>query len=195
MASTRDPAPLFRAFRLSSFLTRRKAVLANAWTATLCVVLNMNEPYIVCVCVCVRARAFACERERRRETARKRQRESYTLLEDRYSASLEGNHTHHFRRRGPRQETWLKLRNVLLLRSIPFHVPSWFCSHAPWGFQCICLLFTLFQSLFEARACLRASSRDVIRCLYHGRFKERIAVSPRRSLQPFPWRFKHCTGT
>jgi hypothetical protein len=44
-----------------------------------------------------------------------------------------------------------------------------------------------FHTVFnvsDALACLRASSRGVIRRLYAcGRFKERIAVSPRRSLQ------------
>ena len=44
--------------------------------------------------------------------------------------------------------------------------------------------FSHFFNVSEALACLRASSRVVIRRLYPcGRFKERIAVSPRRSLQ------------
>jgi hypothetical protein len=47
--------------------------LANSWTATLCVVLNMNEPYIVCVCV--RARARVCVRERGKEGDSVRARE------------------------------------------------------------------------------------------------------------------------
>ena len=44
--------------------------------------------------------------------------------------------------------------------------------------------FSHFFNVSDALACLRASSRGVIRRLYPGgRFKERIAVSPRRSLQ------------
>jgi hypothetical protein len=83
----------------------------------------MNEPYIVCVCVC--ACACACEREEGRERARERARESYTLLEDRYGASLEGNHTSFQTMESEEGDlNRLKLRNWLLLRSIPFHVPS-----------------------------------------------------------------------
>ena len=138
--------------------------------------------HILCVCVCVCARARACEREGGRETARERESESYMLLEDSYGALAWKKITHHFRRRGPGKGDLnrLKLLNLLLLRSIPFHVPSGFCFPAPWCFQSMCLLLTLFQCLC---ACLRASSRDVIRRLHPcGRFKERIAVSPRRRI-------------
>jgi hypothetical protein len=77
------------------------------------------------LCVCARARACACEREGGRERARGRERERYTLLEDRYGASLEGNQTS-FQTMGSEEGDLNRLKwlNLLLLRSIPFHVPS-----------------------------------------------------------------------
>jgi hypothetical protein len=55
----------------------------------------------------------------------------------------------------------------------------------------MCLLLTRLQCLFEARSCLRASSRDVVgACIIRTQFKERIAVSPRTKPSTVPLTFE-----
>ena len=67
--------------------------------------------------------------------------------------------------------------------SIPCHKLNFVrTSHS--AFNSYACFLHFFSVLFAALACLGASSRGVIRRLYAcGRFKERIAASPRRSLQ------------
>ena len=74
------------------------------------------------------------------------------------------------------------MRNFILLRCIPCPKLTFvLMPHSAFNtFAC----FSQFFKVSDALACLGASSRGVIRRLYPcGRFKERIAVSPRRSLQ------------
>ncbi len=76
----------------------------------------------------------------------------------------------------------IKLRNFILLRSI--RCPKLIFVLTPYSSFNTHACFSHFFNVSDALACLGASSRDVIRRLYAcGRFKERIAVSPRRSLQ------------